>query len=207
MAGMALGEGGGNGVRGPRALVVPALACAVLSLAGCSGDAPEDPPQPTRPVALHVKTVFGAGALDESTRTELETEVGDVLSRYVVQGFLGEYPRENFVAAFDSFTGGAARRAAEDIDVLTGSPFEDAAAVDATRLNARLSFMADGREVVGATARVAFDFEASLDGGERRPVTLRGRFLLVEEAGTWSIFGYDVARNDGAGSDTGAASS
>ena len=36
--------------------------------------------------------------------------MGDVLSHYVVEGFLGDYPRENFVGAFDAFTG---RRRAE----------------------------------------------------------------------------------------------
>jgi hypothetical protein len=220
MAGMAPGEGGVNAY-GPRsrarkraptqaraALAVPALACAVLAVAGCSGDRSEDPdpPQPTRPVALQVKTVFGARGLDASTRTELETEVGDVLSRYVVRAFLGDYPRENFVSSFDSFTGGAARHAVEDLDLLTAARFADAAAVDATRLNARLSFLVDDEDVVGATAGVRFAFAVSQGEAEPRQFTLRGRFVLVEEAGAWSIFEYDVARDDGAAARTGESS-
>jgi hypothetical protein len=180
----------------------------VLAGAGCSGEQSRDPdpPQPTRPVALHVQTVYGARQLDASTRTQLETEVGDVLSRYVVRAFLGDYPRENFVSSFDSFTAGAARHAVEDLDLLTAARFADAAAVDATRLNARLSFLVHDEDVLGATAGVRFAFAASTGGGEPRLFTLRGRFVLVEEAGAWSIFEYDVARDDGAAIRTGASS-
>lgn len=183
------GTGAGRGVL---------LLAAAALVAGCQGSPREQPTPPPASAALRVHTVEGAGQLDEDTRTELETRVGDVLSRYVVGGFLGDFPREDFVTAFEPFTSNAARAATRDIDLLTAARLGDATDVRATRLDARLSFLVDGRDVVGATARVGFDFEATLADGGTRDLSLRGRLLLVEEDGTWSIFGYDVAHDDGA---------
>ena len=157
------------------------------------------PDQPTTDsVALSVETVSGAEGLDETARTALETAIGDVLSGYVAQAFLGDFPRREFVPAFESFTSGAARKAAQHINRLTASRVQDATAVRATRLDARLSFLVlDGRQV-GATAKVHFAFEATMEDGATQPVTLQGRFMLGEDAGEWSVFGYDVALDDGA---------
>ncbi len=200
MAGMARRRGGrdGTGTRGPRAVAVTAAVSALVApfLSACTGDEPEDAPPPAQPVALHVETGRGAGSLTDEARTTVETEVGDVLSNYVVSGFLGEYPRDDLVRAFDDFTAGASREAAKDVDLLTGARFQDASAIRATRLDARLSVLVLGPDVVGATAAVRFGFEAEVDG-EAQPFSLRGRFLLKDEAGTWTVFGYDVQRDDG----------
>ena len=111
-------------------------------------------------MALHVETGRGAGSLSDEARTTVETEVGDVLSHYVVSGFLGDYPRNDLVRAFDYFTAGASRDAAKDVDLLTGARFQNASTIRATRLDARLSVLVLGRDVVGATAAVRFGFEA-----------------------------------------------
>ena len=138
-----------------------------------------------------------AGRLGEDARAEIESGIGDTLSTYVVRAFLGDYPRDDFVRAFDAFTSGAAESAAEDIDLLTASRFKDAEAVVATRLRARISCLVERGDVVGATARVAFDFEAQEPDAERpQPFSLRGRMMLTPGADTWSVFGYDVARDD-----------
>lgn len=171
---------------------------AVTVLAGCSDAPPADAPPSEEPVALRVVTVRGAGSLPERDRTEVETAVGDVLSQYVVGAFLGEFPREEFVGAFESFTSGAARRAAGNIKLLTAADVQDAESVKATRLDARLSFLVDDHDVVGATAAVRFGFEAAMGDGENRRLSLVGRFMLVQEDGTWSIFGYDVAHDNAA---------
>jgi hypothetical protein len=179
----------------PRAAGTAALVAAVLALGGCPAEPPDEPPATEEPVALRVTTVHGAGSIDADTRADLESAVGDVLSAYVVQGFLGDYPRDDFVRSFDSFTSGAARDAARDIDQLTAARFQDAEAVRATRLDARLSFLVERDDVVGATAAVRFGFEATV-GGEALPLRLRGRLMLVEDEGTWSVFGYDVTTHD-----------
>jgi hypothetical protein len=185
------------------ALVVALLVCSA-SFAGCTGDARERPvDRSPSPVALSVRTVH-ADDLPAGTRSRLEGEVGDLLSAYVVRAFLGRYPREDFVPAFSSFTPGAARSAARDIDVLTGAPWSAASSVRATRLDARLSFLLDDGRAVGATAGVRLAFAADVDG-RRRAADLRGRLLLVRQGGTWSVFGYDVARDDGASVVTGSS--
>jgi len=156
----------------------------------------EDPP-PAKSAALRVQTVGGADQLDERTRAQLEGEVGDVISGYVVEAFLLDFPRQEFVRAFESFTSRAASSAAVDIDQLTAASVRDATDVRATELDARLSFLTRSGDVHGGTAAVHFAFEATMEDGTTRPLVLDGRFLLDAERGTWSIFGYDVALDNG----------
>jgi hypothetical protein len=168
--------------------------------AGCSaGSPPDDEPTPTPDsAALRVQTVSGAERLDQETRAEVEGAVGDVLSDYVVAAFLGDFPRQEFVRAFEPFTSVAARKATGDIDLLTAATARDATAVRATDLDARLSFLTQAGEVHGGTATVHFAFDATMEDGSTRPLVLDGRFLLqADDDGTWSIFGYDVTFDDG----------
>lgn len=183
-----------------RDLAALAATVTVLAAAGCSGGPPDEPdPTQAQPVALRVETVTGADRLDEDTRTEVEGAVGEVLSAYVVQAFLGDFPREEFVRSFESFTSEAARDAAGDIDRLTAAGVPDATAMRATELDAGLSFLTTGRTVHGATAKVHFTFEATTEDGSTQPLTLDGRFLLVAEPDGWSVFGYDVRFDSGDG--------
>lgn len=173
-------------------------ALAVLATACSAGNVPDDGDTSTpKSAALRVQTVGGADQLDERTRVELEGAVGDVLSTYVVEAFLGAFPRQEFVRSFESFTSGAARSAAVDIDQLTAASVRDATDVRATELEARLSFLSQSGDVHGGTAAVHFAFEATMEDGTTRSLVLDGRFLLDGEGGTWSIFGYDVAFDDG----------
>jgi hypothetical protein len=176
-----------------------AVAVAAL-VSGCSGGTPPDDPTTPGPrdVALRVETVAGADRLDEGTRSKVEAAVADVLSDYVVEAFLGEFPREEFVRSFESFTSRAAGRATRDIDLLTAAGVPDATAVRATALDARLSFLTQAGTVHAGTAAVHFAFEATLEDGTTRPLVLDGRFLLEADGDTWSVFGYDVTYDDGA---------
>ena len=181
-----------------RAVLVALVVAVAPALVACSEPAPEEPPSPEGSVAMRVQTVRGAGKVPEQDRTAVETAVGDVLSQYVVGAFLGAFPREEFVGSFESFTSGVAGSAAEDIDLLTAASVQDAESVRATKLDARLSFLVSDGDVVGATAAVDFGFEATMDEGETRDLSLVGRFMLQEKNGTWTIFGYDVTHDDGA---------
>lgn len=180
-----------------------ALAAATLTLlatAGCSADGPPDEPDPpqSQQVALRVETVAGADRLDEDTRSEVEAAVGELLSEYVVDAFLGTFPRQEFVRSFESFTSVAARDGAGHIDVLTAASARDATAVRATDLEARLSFLARAGTVHGGTATVHLAFDATMADGSTRELVLDGRFMLVADREGWSIFGYDVTFDDGA---------
>ena len=187
-----------NGMGHPRRLAALAVA-GTVAMVGCSAGNPPNGPETSSdaPVALRLETVSGADRLDEATRAEVEGEVGEVLSNYVVEAFLGEFPRRQFVASFESFTGGAARDAAAEIEVLTATSASDATAVRATDLDARLSFLSLDGAVHGGTATVHFTFEATMEDGTVRPLALDGRFLLDHEGDTWAIFGYDVRLDDG----------
>lgn len=185
--------------RAARAAVAVAACASVLLAAGCStGKEPDDDTTPdARNAALRVETVSGADRLDEQAVTELEGQVGDVLSDYVVAAFLDDYPREDFVRAFGAFTSRAARKAAGRIDVLTAASSGDAEAMRATRLDARLSFLTQRRTAYAGSAAVHFAFEATMDDGSTRPLVLDGRILLEAEGEQWRIFGYDLHLDDG----------
>lgn len=187
----------GRGRRSPSrrlaAVLLPTVGWA-LPLAGCTDE--PDRPEPGRPqVALEIELVKGVADLGPEARDELQTAIGDVLSSYVVAGFLGDYPRDDFVRSLDSFTPDAARSAAEDLDLLTGADFAAADDVVATSLVARISAFAPEGQAEGASAQVAFDFEVT-DDGEASEVTLEGRLMLTPENDAWRIFGYDVTLDE-----------
>ena len=165
-------------------------------LGGCTTD--DDPePRPGRAsVPLEIVLVSGAGSLRAEDRTSLEEGIGDVLSAYVVQAFLGDYPRDDFVRSLDGFTSGAARAAAADLDLLTAARYDRAEGVTARRLLARLTVTVAGGDPVGATAQVLFRFRVDTERQESRRATLRGRFLLTHQDEGWEVFGYDVRRED-----------
>jgi hypothetical protein len=182
---------------GHRRLAVTVVA-GVLLVAACTGSPPDEPEsQDQQDAALRVRTVHGADRLDEEARAELEEAVGDVLSEYVVEAFLGEFPREEFVRAFEAFTVGVAGEATRDIRKLTAASASDATAMRADELDARLSFLTRAGTVYAGTAAVQFDFEATMEDGTTRPLQLTGRILLDRVDDAWRIFGYDVAFDDG----------
>lgn len=198
MAAMARTPGStrGTGSAGMLTRVAVASAACLLALSSCSGDDPADSTPTDDEVALHLELAYGADDLDGDARIEVETEVGDVLSRYVSGAFLGDYPRQDFIGSFEDFTPRAARAATTHIEVLTGTGFDDPSSVRASSLSARLSLFAPPEGVVAATAAVDFRFEVTQDG-TTSTATLQGRLMLVRERGAWAVFGYDVALDDG----------
>jgi hypothetical protein len=185
------------GTRVRRSLV--GAATTVLVVTACSPTDEAGPPATEGPasVAMTVTTI-DKGALDDDTRARVESEVSDVLAAYVVHGFLGDFPRDDFVNSFADFEGGLQREAVgTDIEALTVAGMGDVSAVRATRLSARLSF-ADDRsgQVIGTSAWVDFAFEVQA-GDVTTHTKLAGRFNLGREDGAWSVFGYDLVRSGG----------
>jgi hypothetical protein len=178
----------------------PVIACVLASallpsVAGCTDDPEKNDGEPD-PVALEIELVQGGSGLTSQERDQLQADIGDVISEYIVNAFLGDYPRDDFVRSLESFTSGAAEKAARDLALLTGSGFGSAEAVEARSLVARITAFAPEGEALGATARVAFEFGASDDEGEEQGFTLVGRLMLAPDGDSWKIFGYDVRRND-----------
>jgi len=170
----------------------------LVSLAACSGD-DSSPPGPDEPadVALQVVSVKTRG-IDEETRTRLESEVGDVLASYVVEGFLGDHPRKDFVRAPSDFSTGLADDGGRDLTTLTLAETPAIAAVRATRLKANLAFFNPGGDVVGASAFVDLDFDLTFEDGTTRQVTRTGRFSLGLSDGVWQVTGYKICCSDAA---------
>lgn len=184
---------------GPMARRVLAGALVTVLLVGfaaCSGD-DSSPPGPDEPadVALQVVSVKTRG-IDEETRTRLESEVGDVLASYVVEGFLGDHPRKDFVRALSDFSTGLADDGGRDLTTLTLAETPAIAAVRATRLKANLAFFNPGGDVVGASAFVDLDFDLTFEDGTTRQVTRTGRFSLGRSDGVWQVTGYKICCSD-----------
>lgn len=167
------------------------LAIGGFAVAGCTGETGK--PDPGLPKAgLEISLIGGVDAMSPEARDELQTEIGDVLSAYVVSAFLGDYPRDDFVRSLDSFTSGAAEFAAGDLELLTASGFSEADEVRARRLVARIWAFAPDGKARGASAHVSFEFAVTDDAGADRPLALSGRLMLAPEGQGWRIFGYDV---------------
>ena len=168
----------------------------VVGFAACSGD-DSSPPGPDEPadVALQVVSVK-TGGIDEETRTRLESEVGDVLASYVVEGFLGDHPRKDFVRALSDFSTGLADDGGRDLTTLTLAETPAITAVQATRLKANLAFFNPGGDVVGASAFVDLDFDLTFEDGTTRKVTRTGRFSLGRSDGVWQVTGYKICCSD-----------
>ncbi len=183
-----------------RRLVAVATATALLAgLSACTtdGSQPPAPDEPSGDVALEVVSLDASG-IDEETRTELESEVGDVLAGYIVEGFLGEYPREDFVRSLADFTNTLADDGGQDLPGLTMKGVEGVESVRATRLHARLSYFNPGGTVVGASAFLDLAFEVTLDDGTTQRVTRSGKLVLSRTGGGWQVIGYDMCCFDDA---------
>ena len=179
-------------------LLAGLLAALLSGLGACTSDdsQPPEPEQSAGDVALQVVSVKTPG-VDEQALTELESEVGDVIASYIVEGFLGDYPREDFVRSLADFTNGLVDDGGLDLAVLTLSGTPEIADVRATKLHARLAYFNPGDEVVGATAFLDLAFDVTLADGSTRAVTRSGKLVLGRVDSDWRIFGYAMCCFDG----------
>jgi|SRR6187549_2276856 hypothetical protein len=169
----------------------------LVGFAACSGDesTPPGPDVPAADVALQVVSVKARG-IDEETRTRLESEVGDVLASYVVEGFLGDHPRQDFVRALSDFSNDLADEGGRDLNVLTLAGLSDVTAVRANRLKVNLAFYNPGGDTVGASAFLDLAFDVTFKDGTTREATRSGRLSLGRTDGDWQVIGYHVCCAD-----------
>jgi hypothetical protein len=154
-----------------------------------------------RPVPLKVLVTRVSGTLKKADRATLQRNIGPVIETYFDNAFLGgDYPRSDFGNAFASFSGGAARKASADRDLLTNRTLgASTESVTPKQQAAYLSVLAPNKVAAGVTARIQLRFVANRGDRPARQVTLTGRLLLTrKKGGGWQIFGYDVARSVGA---------
>jgi len=135
--------------------------------------------------------------LGREKRERLETNLARVVGRYFDDAYLGgDYPRQDFSGAFDTFSAGAARRARSDRDLLTNAATAgQVEAVVPRRKRAGLFVLVPRRNVVGLTARIRLVFVEERRAGADQRVTVAGRLLMSRKrSGAWQVFGYDVRR-------------
>jgi hypothetical protein len=194
----------------PRRPVTALLVGAVLltCLAACTGHGSASAPtvRPSRtvqagPPSAPMRTLVThvAGRLPAAGRRQLAAAVGQTISTYLDQAFLGgAYPRSDFDGSFGAFTTGAAASARRDEALLTNRPLGPTTdRVRAARRTAYLSVLAPGSKVAGVSAAldVLLDVHRGRRAGHR--LHLRGHLLLTRRAnGSWAIFGYDLNRSD-----------
>ena len=173
------------------------LACSASSPSPTTGT-PQVPTEPATtttlppsvPLAVHVVSV--QGDLSPDARERLPAEAGAPIDGYLKAAYAeGPYPRAAFPRAFDSFTPGAAERAARQADLLTNAALgPDLADFRAVRNEAALVvFARDGRPQ-GASATLAFQGRGRHRAQGEVQVAVSGDLYLVATADGWRIMGY-----------------
>jgi len=183
-----------------RSALVGAVALAALAgLAGCdSGDdldggsrGPSDQGTDIPTVATVITLQNVGKRLDSERRDRVKRAITEVIDPWFDEGFLGEFPRRDYAAAFAGFTKGAAEDAQRRLDVLSNQAIADRIdSATATRRRVRVDVFAVGGRAKGATAHFVLDFTTS--GELEQPMRVRGDLYLAKNRGEWRIFGYDI---------------
>ncbi len=176
-------------------LAVPARGCGGGVRAWRSRRAPTTPmiPPPSdgpESVALELSLGPGADGLTTEARDDLQNDVGAVLTTYVVEGFLGDYPRDDFVER--RWTRSPAASPARPPGTSSRSPERGSRTPTRSWRPGCRPASPPSRPVgkaVGVSAHVDFAFDVT-EGESTREVTLRGRLMLMPVDGEWKIFGY-----------------
>lgn len=204
------------GLTAPVRRATAALLCGLLvvSAGACTSD--EEAPAPhaeapspspsegsdvtldAKPAPLKVRVTRVAGRMKPKDREVLADKVGSVVSAYFDDAFLdGDYPRDDFHGAFDTFSAQAAKQAWRDRDLLSNSDLGPSTeAVVARRRTAYLSVLAPHKVAAGVTALVDLRFVADRGDEPDKQVTVKGRLMLTrKQDGGWKIFGYDLTQS------------
>ena len=186
---------------------------AVAMLASCTADNADDadvengptlaagtpstaaPSRLTQPNAPLEVTIV-AGRIAKGERSKVRTRVSRPIARWINGAFLtGDYPRENFPAAFVSWTPQAAKQARADRTFTTNSALApDLTSVVADRQRAGVYVFARHGRTGGATAKVLLRLTAEKTDGSLVRSWIRGNLYLTRTGPHWRIFGYDLTR-------------
>lgn len=203
-----------------RAQTAATLVCAALGvvlLAGCDGDSDDgdegnraSAPVPTtavtdattltvRAVPLAARVVRVAGHLPSPQRRSVVKHLTAPVRSWLDGGFVaGDYPHDDFSAAFSSFTPGAARLARRQERVTTNTALgPDLVAAVPTRQAVRFSVFAPHGRAAGATAEVTLVLLGARADDTEVEVAVSGELYLTRDEG-WRVFGFDLRRNVGA---------
>ena len=192
-----------------RALAV--VVALMLSTAACSDDAADSPderpsqlssssappPQPEeRAAPLSIRlTPPVRGELTDQSRSELRAGLRDAIETWM-GGFDAGIDSS---AAFAAYTPGAAALAREQATVTTTANLDpELVEVVPTRRSAKVAVLAAGGRAVGASADVLLVVVGAAADETSLELVVRADLQLTPTAKGWKVFGFELARNQGA---------
>ena len=163
--------------------------------AGPSASEATEAPPPLETTASLGKVT---GKLSKDKRSRVRQQVARAVDAWLDAAYVGgDYPRNDFAAAWPGFTTGAKVDAKADKALMSNQDIgAQIDAVEATTREVTVDVLAVKGHAAGATARVVLRFQT--DGAVQRKVEVRGRLLLTPTPDGWRIFGYDVTKGRGA---------
>ena len=182
-------------VRARSALVGAVTVLLLVGAAGCDsgddiGDGPEASPG-SRGSDVPVTTIERGQGMNAAHQTKVIDGVTAVVDPWFDEGFLGDFPRTDFAAAFAGFTSGAAEDAQRDLDLLSNAGIADRIdSATATNRRGRGDGFAPDGHARGVTANFVLDFDTA--GELEQHLRVHGALYLAKDKGEWKIFGYDV---------------
>jgi hypothetical protein len=185
---------------GGRSALVSAVAVLLLvGAAGCdSGDDVGGAPHASSPShaadvpAVATQTTIERGeGMNAAHQAKVIDGVNAVIDPWFDKAFLGDFPRNDFGAAFAGFSEGAAQDAQLDLDLLSNSGISDRIqSATATNRRVRLDVFAPQGRPRGVTANFVLDFTTKGDLAES--LRVHGALYIAKDKGEWKVFGYDV---------------
>jgi len=179
-----------------------------LSVAACSSDASDPAPVPgdagsgstdatePSPAPIDTTATLGkvTGQLPKAKRSNVRKQVAHAVDAWFDAAYVGgDYPRNDFAAAWPGFTTGAEADAHADKALMSNQDIgTEVSSVEATTRKVTVDVLAVKGHPQGATARFVLRFKT--DGELRRKVEVRGRLFLTPGPDGWQIFGYDVTK-------------
>lgn len=197
-------------------LGIPLAMSAVLCL-GCSADEPSKPehsptgtpttgtPTPAKTVtvsprpqsAAKLKVTIAGEGLSAAEKSEVRKGVARAVGSWFENAYLaGPLPRDAqapYPHAFESFTAGAKKSAADRANVMTGARYGPKLTdLTPTRESAEVRVWQHGGKPGGATAKVKLVAEGEAKGGGHRTIEVSGTLQLTPAGERWKIFGFDI---------------
>ncbi|WP_435771220.1 hypothetical protein [Nocardioides sp. SYSU DS0651] len=186
----------------PRLLAVAAVL--LLALTGCTGDGEGSGgggggPAAGADTSVRTNAKLGEvrGPLTKGRARKVTAEVTAVVERWSDAAYGGDYPRDDFGAAYEEFTKEARALARKQPGIMSNARIgSDVESVEMVQRVVRVDLVAPRGRPAGATAR--FRLELATSGGAERTDVVSGRLLLTPARGGWRVFGFDVQREEGA---------
>lgn len=134
------------------------------------------------------------GRLRPVARDEAVDDVAQVVDSWFEAAYLGDYPRDDFSAAWPGFSKGLAAQARREAALMSNA--EQGAGLEsvrATTRKVRVDLLSVKGRPVGATARFRLVLDSTgADGAGTE--TISGRLSLTPTRTGWQVFEYKVAR-------------